>query len=199
MSDAWFDAQQAERAYWYPRGVQELLTRRESEKQQHLMYHQMADIPHEMRGTALELGCGPMPMLCDVLGHGELMLGIDPMLPEKDDLSRMEILGVTFKCHDAEGFRSAQQFDHVLMCNVLQHVRDPKAVLQTAVHHTKQHLYIFEWIHEPISPVHLHVITPELICASIPPEFVAQRCITGTMITRRWSQQFFAARYERPC
>lgn len=194
--DAWIQAQAKEREYWYPAGTQ-LNARRQQELLQHALYHRLTGCPREISGSVLELGAGPMPMLLSIRSSG-LRIAVDPMDPEAVDRDRMRIAHVEFVQAPAETWRHPEQFDVVLLCNVLQHVQSTAEVMETAVHHSKRDLYVFEWVNEPVSEVHLHVITPVTVERHIPPEFKRVHSTSGIHETAQYRQAFYAAHWRRP-
>lgn len=106
----------------------------------------------------LDIGCGPYSIL--LKSNAATKVGIDPC-PYPDWVkARYKAANVVFLNEKAETMQFESGFDEALMYNVLQHTEDPTEIVKRALNYCKI-LRVFEWIDEPISPGHIHVLTEE--------------------------------------
>jgi len=105
----------------------------------------------------LDVGGGPVSLLLkctNVVGTV-----VDPCSYPSWVYARYKVAGITLvkmKAEEMELYR----YDLVLMYNVLQHVKEPKKVIENILNAGKE-IRIFEWIDAGISDGHLHNLTEE--------------------------------------
>ncbi len=106
--------------------------------------------------SVLDLGGGPVSMLLKCVNRGRAVV-VDPC-PYPDWVrERYRVAGVAVCPLPAEHFRSDDAFDEAWCYNVLQHVVDPQAVIETAKRQAAV-LRIFEWIEMEPSEGHPHTL-----------------------------------------
>lgn len=104
--------------------------------------------------SVLDLGGGPVSMLLKTVGGNHLTV-VDPCPYPNWVKRRYEHAGIAQHVEPAETFRSDDRFDEAWCYNVLQHVVDPEAVIETAKTHARV-LRIFEWILTETNVGHPH-------------------------------------------
>lgn len=117
---------------------------------------------YDMAGkSVLDLGGGPVSMLlkCVNLDRG---LVVDPCPYPAWVRARYEDCGLRVIQQQAETFRSNNTYDEVWIYNVLQHVEDPEAIIETARRYGKV-LRIFEWIDTAPTLGHPHTLRTEAL------------------------------------
>lgn len=108
--------------------------------------------------SVLDIGCGPYSIL--LKSKALRRVGIDPC-PYPDWVKmRYSDSGIEFMNIKAEEMSFGQRFDEGIMYNVLQHTEDPGEIVKRALNSCKI-IRVFEWIDEPLSPGHIHVLTEE--------------------------------------
>lgn len=192
----WVQAQDAERGYWYPADPSTHVARRQEEAERATWIAELLDIRPETVGgrSVLDIGGGPQPMVAwPALALSERRL-VDPLLisDEDDDaLKRGDVLRICWKAEDYVG----PEVDECWGYNVLQHVRSPKLVLETAMRQAKTVRW-FEWVDQPTSIVHPHVVTAQTFDV-----LASWRCVAWKQGTRDegrgWRQNYVAGVWER--
>lgn len=115
---------------------------------------------YDLRGkSVIDLGGGPVSMLLKCVNRGNSVI-VDPLpLPEWVKKRYAEsLIGVVRM--GAEGFRATQFFDEAWCYNVLQHVIEPQAVIETALHQAHS-VRIFEWLETEPCEGHPHTLHAE--------------------------------------
>lgn len=155
----WKAAQRAERDYWYPSNPSQHAARRQEEHERALWIADLLDIrPETVAGAnVLDIGGGPQP----IVAWPDLPLArrvvVDPMAVDAvDAAASANVERVVMNAEDYAG----PVVDEVWGYNVLQHVVDPVAVLRVAMQQARLVVRWFEWVDQPTSVVHPHVITP---------------------------------------
>lgn len=112
--------------------------------------------------SVLDLGGGPASLLLKTHNPGRLLAVVDPC-PYPDWVEqRYAAKGIALHREEAETFRRKRKYDEAWIYNVLQHVRDPEAVITTASKMARR-LRIFEWIDVPTDDLHAHRLTREAL------------------------------------
>lgn len=109
--------------------------------------------------SVLDLGGGPASLLLKTEGGGRMTV-VDPCPYPAWVEARYMAKGIRLLTEEAEGYRRRYGHDEAWIYNVLQHVRDPQAVIQTALDMSDR-LRIFEWIQVPTDELHGHFLTRE--------------------------------------
>lgn len=161
-STQWVAAQAHEIEYWRRPGVEA----HEAAKQRQYAQHMGIRLPAMHGKRILDIGGGPVSLLlqCDGLGSESVVL--DPMPLTVMAATRYGERGIHYVRCAAEDWRLGESFDEAWIYNVLQHVRDPNAVLATAKD-TARVIHIFEWLNMPTDAMHLHILTE----ATLAPHF----------------------------
>lgn len=118
----------------------------------------------DMQGkSVLDVGGGPLSMTLRCTRAGRLTV-VDPCRWPPSAMRRYRNYGIEFIQAAGEEIDQVLSpvvhYDEVWIYNVLQHVRDPEAILQ-AVRPFGDLLRIFEWVWIPADDCHPHVLTPE--------------------------------------
>lgn len=191
----WQEAQSAERAYWYaPTATQQQARRAEEAARAQWIAGLLGIAPETVAGrTVLDIGGGPQPIVAwPSLGLARRLL-VDPMPLEAADLASLaHVERVAMPAEDFVG----PELDECWGYNVLQHVQCPALVLATAKRQARVVRW-FEWVNQPTSVVHPHVVTP----ATFAPLAGWRRVMwhEGTRDEGRgWAQQYVAGVWERP-
>jgi hypothetical protein len=106
--------------------------------------------------SILDVGCGPYSIL--LKSKATLKVGIDPCNYPAWVSIRYKECNVEFDNIKAEQMTYTNVFDECLIYNCLQHTEDPEMIISKAWEHSKL-IRIFEWIDEPISDGHIHILT----------------------------------------
>jgi 2-polyprenyl-3-methyl-5-hydroxy-6-metoxy-1,4-benzoquinol methylase len=112
--------------------------------------------------SVLDIGCGPYSIL--LKSKATLKVGVDPCPYPEWVKMRYKECGVEFYNIKGEEINCFNNFDECLIYNCLQHTEDPQKILQKAWENSKV-IRIFEWINEPVSDGHIHVLTEEKLNA----------------------------------
>jgi hypothetical protein len=94
--------------------------------------------------SVIDLGGGPVSMLLKTKGGGRMVV-VDPCGYPNWVARRYAIHGIDYVVMPAEQYRAPRWFDECWIYNVLQHVENPIAVLDTAIMVSKR-LRIFDWL-----------------------------------------------------
>jgi hypothetical protein len=148
-------AQQCERDWWTA------ANRRDDAEKSAPWYAERLGIGETAKLDILDLGGGPFPIgvLLDLPCRSYTVvdpLATLPMMPP----TRLNILRETVAAEDYEG----PMVDEAWGYNVLQHVIDPAAVLETAKRHARVVRW-FDWVETTVYPVHPHSITADWLVA----------------------------------
>lgn len=192
-SDVWHEAQKAELVFHLEPSY------RAQERKQRAFYAGMLEIVDvDPLLSIVDIGCGPQSLL---LSHSDKAEGrriaIDPLRFTDEDEAQYARCGITRLQVPAED-AAFDRVDEVWMYNCLQHVRDPQRVLDVALSACGR-IRLFEWLHTPISIVHPHSLTQELLTDALESHgFVPERTTTGLAArTGEWRQQFYAGVWRR--
>lgn len=137
------------------------------EEAKQLTYARMMGMAYEVRDgkwpvydlqgrSVLDLGGGPVSMLLKTVNGGKLTV-VDPCPYPRWVLDRYEHAGITLVVEPAETYTSRGKFDECWIYNCLQHVIDPKAVIETAKRHASV-VRIFEWVETEANIGHPHTL-----------------------------------------
>ena len=113
----------------------------------------------DMKGkSVLDIGGGPVSLLlkCQNLKKGKV---VDPCKFPRWVKSRYKAAGIEFEEKKGEDIKE-KGWDEVWIYNVLQHVEDPKKVIENAKK-AGRIIRIFEWVEISQSEGHLHTLTEE--------------------------------------
>jgi hypothetical protein len=193
--ERWQAAQTAERSYWYTDAVDAHAARRNEERERSRWIARLLDItPLCVRGrSVIDIGGGPQP----IVAWPELALSrrvlVDPLPLDAADMARIAHVE---RCAVAAESWEGNPVDEVWGYNVLQHVMDPAAVLTTAMRHADVVRW-FEWIDQPASVVHPHVVT-ESTFAPLDAWTRVVWCEGMRDEGRGWAQSYIAGVWERP-
>jgi len=163
MSDAWASAQQAEIGWWgscVDTSDEEVKQREYASLMGLDCYKQKKGLRAErynLRGrSVLDLGGGPASLLLRCENRGRSVV-VDPGTYPEWVLGRYAAAGIEYIQAPAEEI-DLSGFDEVWIYNVLQHVQDPRAVVDVAKRHGGV-VRLFEWIDIPTDEKHLHMLT----------------------------------------
>jgi hypothetical protein len=147
--DKWAEAQAGELEFWRSADRRAL-----AEYLDTLYIGALGITPESVKGlSVLDLGGGPLPMAWLMgLPIGELTV-VDPLPID----TTAPFLRVMAPAEDYVG----PQCDEVWGYNVLQHVRDPAAVIETAKAHATQRVRWSDWVDSPIASHHPHSISAD--------------------------------------
>lgn len=106
--------------------------------------------------SILDLGGGPVSMLLKTV-NGDLKTVVDPCYYPSWVADRYDVARIEYVVSPAEGWSNHTEYDECWIYNVLQHVQDPQAVLDTARRHAPV-LRLFEWVDVPVCPGHPHTL-----------------------------------------
>jgi len=154
---AWEEAQQWERAWWL------------SNPNCYRVEIEKGDIVAGWLGikampttTVVDIGCGPFSLLqrvitgpscaVDPIDYGPLELGYQTAGIER----------VFCRGEELTAYLNGRTFDEAWIYNCLQHVEDPTAILQQAIHLARR-VRVFEWVNIPPYQGHLQLLTPQLL------------------------------------
>lgn len=191
----WEAAQEAERAYWYPEQRRTRAQRRAEETERAHWIAELLDIrPETVAGrSVLDIGGGPQPMVAWPAWPLARRMLVDPMPISDEDLAALGP-GVERFAAPAEHY-VGPQVDEAWGYNVLQHVQCPERVLATAMRHARTVRW-FEWLDQPVTVVHPHVVTAATFDA-----LAGWRCLAWKQGVRDegrgWAQAYGAGIWER--
>lgn len=207
--DLWDAAQRHEHAYHCDGDI---TAARATSRMHRRWYASMLDIPSPCDAPHLpptltaprivaELGCGPVGMVLETSVAAKGSLAVDPLTFLPEDEARYAKAGMVRVTAPAETIAAA--FEEAWVCNCLQHVQDPDAVMAVAVRATKA-VRVFEWVDVPTDRLHLHTITEGRITG--PLTQAGFTCIGETRGERakrhprhgdEWRQRFYAGVWIR--
>jgi 2-polyprenyl-3-methyl-5-hydroxy-6-metoxy-1,4-benzoquinol methylase len=109
----------------------------------------------------LDIGGGPVSLLLKTwdLGAGKV---VDPSRYPEWTLERYKCKGINVDVANAESITDIEEWDEVWIYNVLQHVQDPKLIIENARRAGKL-IRIFEWIDIAPHEGHPHELKQELL------------------------------------
>lgn len=189
----WRDAQQAERAWWLdPAHHEQRIADRIEDA---AWYAGLLNLPPQESVTVLDIGGGPLPLavaMAPLWGPSDVTV-LDPC-----DYGVRDPKHVTRLLMPAEDALETvrDRFDECWGYNVLQHVRDPEAVLATAKAAAPVVRWL-DWLDTPIHTVHPHSISAAWLRA----QFAGWRITfdtEGRIRRPAWSHRFLALVAERP-
>lgn len=111
--------------------------------------------------SILDIGGGPVSMLLKLNNFWRAMV-IDPSVYPAWTAERYKCKGIELVVGEAEALTDIDQWDEVWIYNVLQHVRDPKLIIENARRAGKL-IRIFEWIDVPPHEGHPHELKQDLL------------------------------------
>lgn len=115
------------------------------------------------RPRVLDMGSGPQGLVgsySSFLGQGSAAL--DPLEFEEDHEQAYRDAGITRIVCAAEDLETEEHWDEVWIYNVLQHVKDPLALLAKA-REVSDKIRIWEWCNVSLDTCHIHVITRSMV------------------------------------
>jgi hypothetical protein len=115
---------------------------------------------HEIDGggrSYIDVGGGPASMLLKFVNLGTSLV-VDPCRYPQWVYDRYAAAGIVCEVLAGEDLVPNRSFDVALIYNVLQHVRDPEAVVRNARAASRE-LRMFEWVDIPPHPGHPHCLT----------------------------------------
>ena len=113
---------------------------------------------YNLRGrSVLDLGGGPVSLLLKCENRGRSVV-VDPATFPGWVAGRYAAAGIEYVRQPAESVDIGATFDEVWIYNVLQHVQNPQAVIETAKKHAGI-VRVFEWVDIPADIKHPHVLT----------------------------------------
>ena len=116
---------------------------------------------YDLRGRSiLDLGGGPVSLLLRCENRGRSVV-VDPALFPEWVLGRYAAADIEYVQECAEDIELGT-FDEIWLYNVLQHVRDPRAVIAKALEHGGV-VRIFEWLGVPADEKHPHTFIREML------------------------------------
>lgn len=103
----------------------------------------------------LDVGGGPTSLLLKSFNHPKCMV-VDPCDYPKWVSDRYTAAGVTLARLRGEDIGSEERFDEVWLYNCLQHVDNPKLIIENCLRAVKPGgtFRIFEWINTPVNEAH---------------------------------------------
>jgi hypothetical protein len=109
----------------------------------------------------LDIGGGPVSLLLKTrnLTEGKI---VDPSRYPPWTLERYKCRGIQVEFANAEEISDIEKWDEVWIYNVLQHVQDPKLIIENARRAGKL-IRMFEWIDIPPHEGHPHELKQELL------------------------------------
>lgn len=190
----WQEAQDAERQYWYSTDKAQQAARRQEEFQRALWIAEVLDIDAERLAgkSVLDIGGGPQPIVAwEGIKLARRIL-VDPITLSGDDAEALLHVERVAQC--AESY-IGPKVDEAWGYNVLQHVRSPLRVLETAMRHART-IRWFEWLDQPTSVVHPHVVTAKTFDV-----LAGWRCVSWKQGVRDegrgWAQAYGAGVWAR--
>jgi SAM-dependent methyltransferase len=158
VSSTWEEAQALEAGFW---GT---CANTYGEETKQLLYAEKMGLrkftSHSIDGggwSYLDVGGGPASMLLKFVNAGRRVV-VDPCPYPRWVYDRYAAAGVESVFVGGEDLASNICFDVALIYNVLQHVRDPEAVVRNARRASRE-LRMFEWVDIPPHPGHPHCLT----------------------------------------
>jgi len=130
-----------------------------------------SDFNIDMRGaTVIDIGGGPVSLLLKAINVTGFV--VDPLPQPEWVLKRYEAARITFWNVKGEELKNefwqAFKFDEAWIYNVLQHVDDPKQILNNARALAKI-IRLFEWINIPPHEGHPHMLTEQFLTENLGP------------------------------
>ena len=172
--DPWGEAQKWEKAWWTE-------DKYEGEKQKQALYAPFMGIYDLNFNTKsiLDLGCGPVSML--QRATFKKATAVDPL--DYDDVKIYSSFGIKRVVMSAEDFTADEPHDEVWIYNVLQHVRDPQQVIESAKRNCIKGgtIRMFEWVDMPPHVGHPHELKERLFELNFGEGWHKQLWSTGTM------------------
>ena len=111
--------------------------------------------------SILDIGGGPVSMLLKANNIGRAKV-LDPSRYPLWTYERYRSKGVEVEINFGEALTDVEQWDEVWIYNVLQHVNDPKLIIENARRAGKL-IRIFEWIDIPAHEGHPHELKQDLL------------------------------------
>jgi hypothetical protein len=160
----WTDAQEFERSWW---GDCACTYGEETKQLVYAKYVNLRSVQIDGKGpffpvdgkAIVDLGGGPTSLLLKVVGARRRVV-IDPCEYPNWVRERYRECGVEWIRGPAENVRLGSCFDECWVYNVLQHVIDPRAVIECAKSLAPT-IRLFEWVDVPPHPGHPHELTRE--------------------------------------
>lgn len=114
---------------------------------------------YDLHGArVLDIGGGPVSMLLKAVNFTGVV--VDPCPYPEWIRARYEAAGIIYFRIEGEYFAHPKRFQEVWIYNVLQHVIDPAAVIETARRHADV-LRLFEWVDAETNAAHPHMLTAD--------------------------------------
>jgi 2-polyprenyl-3-methyl-5-hydroxy-6-metoxy-1,4-benzoquinol methylase len=107
--------------------------------------------------TVLDIGGSGQSILLKCKAKKRVV--VDPIMPSKWMMARYKEAGITFYQAKGEDYKR-DTYDITLGYNVLQHTENPEKIIKNVRSYSKV-IHWFDWIDEPISPGHIHILTEE--------------------------------------
>lgn len=111
--------------------------------------------------SILDIGGGPVSMLLKANNIGRAKV-LDPSRYPLWTYERYRSKGIEVEINFGEALTDVEQWDEVWIYNVLQHVNDPKLIIENARRAGKL-IRIFEWIDIPAHEGHPHELKQDLL------------------------------------
>lgn len=111
--------------------------------------------------SVIDIGGGPVSMLLKCINVRRSLV-VDPCNYPKWIEQRYFILNIDYLMIKGEDIKTTMQFDEVWIYNVLQHVDDPKLIIDNAKKVSKI-IRIFEWIDMPPVEGHPHELKENIL------------------------------------
>lgn len=108
--------------------------------------------------SVLDVGCGPYSILLKSMARK--MVAIDPCQFPEWIYVRYAGCNIDFMNIKAESMSFDEIFDECLLYNCLQHTEEPAQIIANMRKYARV-IRVFEWIDEPISDGHIHVLTEQ--------------------------------------
>jgi hypothetical protein len=109
--------------------------------------------------SIIDIGSGPWSLLLRCYNAGKLT-AVDPIPWPPSVLRRYSAYAIEFIQKGGEDVGDLPMADEVWIYNCLQHVEDPRLVLENAKKIGRR-IRIFEWLNTPVDTFHLHTLTVE--------------------------------------
>lgn len=185
----WRKAQVCERAWWDGEAKHPERLLADVAEGQHWTCGILDIRPETVRGlTVLDIAAGPFPIAAyNCMGLAQYT-GLDSLdYPDTPGVDRVKAQAETWRgviCDEVWGY------------NVLQHVRDPGAVLETARLHAEKRIRWLDWVDTHVHPTHPIAITADWLKAQLP-GFRIVRLVEGVKTNPQWSLKFVGLVAER--
>ena len=154
--------------------------------------------------SVVDVGGGPASLLLNTYGGGDMLI-VDPFVNEWPNWvrERYECAGIRTLSSRGEDFDSgAFDFDEAWIYNCLQHVEDPKAVIEKTVAAMKfgGTLRMFEWVNTGVYKGHIHDLSGDFLVEAM--EGVGLKECSVDEFTQDWGNgdvtQAFAGVFTKP-